>query len=476
MSTATGNVVIAIKAVDEASGVLGQLSSALTGALSQLGPVGQQLSGVISGFATAGPMGAAVAGIGSLVVGLKSCVEGAIQAEDVWNRLKVTVEKSGESWAKVGTGVQTFAESMSNLSRFTDEEVAAALKTMMDYGMDLDTAMKNMAATMDLAAAKQVSLETSATAVGKAFSGQEGILNRMGVVISDTVPKAEKFSAAMGAISEKFGGAAQADVETFAGKWTHLTNKLSELGEKIGTYLIPGLTSFAEALIVVIDKIVWFVEQVTYAYNAVTKLWEGMTKGANDALTSISNALFGTGNDVKDTFEDLKKDVVSESIWPDMWAEMIDQTDEALAEIGARVEIATEAIADLLERLRGGEAVDLSDMLDPLKTAQVTLEQMDDCFGDLVDSSGSLGEALDKLQAGLDSGRISMEEMKRGFIELSTKIVPLEITGGASPSAARTINVTVYSSVGSLAVGNRSELDDYLKQVYRTVVDAVRSS
>jgi ABC-type transporter Mla subunit MlaD len=241
-----------------------------------------------------------------------------------------------------------------------------------------------------------------------------------------------------------------------------------------------------------------------------------------------------------------------------MWQEMIKDTVASMDEISATIGIAIVEIANLLE----DQSPDLSNMLDPLLTAKVTLEQMNDVFGDLVDSSGSIGEALDKLQAGLNSGSISVNELQRGFIELSTKIstsqgdtsrftetisrcledmldplisanvtvqqmhnafgvlvedstslgealnmlrnkfdsgqislnqlnegfAKLSVEVGAlgapalgTPAATvaapspSTVYVNVYSSVGTLAVGNKSEFDDYLKQVYRTVVDAVRA-
>jgi len=569
MSTVQGNVVIAIKAVDEASGVFGQLSSALTGALSQLGPLGQQLSSVITGFATAGPMGAAVAGIGALAVSLKGCFEAAVSAEDVWNRLKGTVERSGEAWSGVEEQIHNATEALMGVSRFDDEQMAAALKTLMDFGMKLPEALNTLNSVMDLATAKQVDLSIAAQNVGKAFQGNTGLLERMGVVVSESKDVAVKFSETMENVQKQFGGAAQADLSTYAGKMAQLQIKMAELGEKIGAALLPVLLPLVDGFIKVIDILTDFGKAIGGAIDWLGKLWNAMTAGANDAVKGMKEAVMGAGEAVTNTFKDVYKNLVGGSIWTDMWKEMIKETQDSMDRISMEVEVGTEYIADLLEELRGtsAEAISqgLEDILDPLLTAGVTLEQLNDVFGDLVNSSGSVGEELGKLQEGLDSGTISMEELRRGFIELSTslstkqgdmskfaetisaslenmldplisanvtveqmhsafgvlvedstsvgealdmlrnkfdsgevslrtlnedfaKLSKLSVEVGAlgapalgTPVAAvaapspSTIYVNVYSSVGTLAVGNKSELDDYLTQLHRQVVDAVRS-
>jgi hypothetical protein len=558
MSTVQGNVVIAIKAVDEASGVFGQLSSALTGALSQLGPLGQQLSSVITGFATAGPMGAAVAGIGALAVSLKGCFEAAVSAEDVWNRLKGTVERSGEAWSGVEEQIHNATEALMGVSRFDDEQMAAALKTLMDFGMKLPEALKTLNSVMDLATAKQVDLSIAAQTVGKAFQGNTGLLERMGVVVSESKDVAVKFSETMENVQKQFGGAAQADLSTYAGKMAQLQIKMAELGEKIGNALLPVLLPLVDGFIAIIDTLTDFAAGIKGAIDWLEKLWNAMTAGANEAVKGMKDSVMGAGEYVTDAFKGVYKTLVGGSIWPDMWKEMIKETVASMDEISATIGVAVVEIARLLE----DQSPDLSNMLDPLLTAKVTLEQMNDVFGDLVDSSGSIGEGLDKLQAGLDSGSISVNELQRGFIELSTKIstsqgdtsrftepisrcledmldplisanvtvqqmhsafgvlvedstslgealnmlrnkfdsgeaslrtlnegfaklsVEVGVLGApavGSPVAAvvapspSTVYVNVYSSVGTLAIGNKSELDDYLKQVYRTVVDAVRA-
>ena len=365
MSTVYGNFVIALKAVDEASGVMDKLRVGLGGLSGMVSEISPALGSIASGFAAGGAFGAVVAGIGGLVVGLKDCVAQAMSAEDVWNRLKVTVENSGATWIEVRNQVEKFAQSAANMSRFSDEQVAAALKTLMDYGMSLEKAMATVNATMDLAAGKQVSLAEAATAVGKAYSGQEGILTRMGVVIEDSVPKAERFAAAMGQVAEKFGGAAQKDLDTYAGKWAQFQMKWAELMEKIGGAILPVLTTVLDVTIKIVDCLTgffdtikglcegfhkWlvggsFIQETMLAVLKVIQelgakivesfgaIWEGVMKAAMDALKGLSDFIANGLKGIQDTFAALWKALVRGSIWTDMWRDMVSQTVDGMDQI-----------------------------------------------------------------------------------------------------------------------------------------------
>ncbi len=327
MSDVFKNIVVTIKAVDEASSVIEKQQVALSGfanIISGLGPGFEQIGSVIQGFAVGGPMGAAVAGVGDIVTGLKGCVDEAQKMETVWTGLKTVIENSGTTWDAAGAKIKIFLDSMMSVSKFSEADLGNALKVLVGYGMDVDTAMKTMTATMDLATAKQVSLETAATAVGKAFEGQDGILTRMGITISDATPKAEKFATQMGEIEKRFGSAAQADVETYAGKWTQLTNKLNELAEKIGNAILPALTDFADFVVKATDRLLWFCDQVSKGVEELNKLWKSIADGAKTAMDSINNTLNAAGKGITDTFTGIYNSLVGHSIWPDMWKAMID--------------------------------------------------------------------------------------------------------------------------------------------------------
>lgn len=143
--------------------------------------------------------------------------------------------------------------------------------------MSLGTAMEHLSTTMDLAAGKQIGLAEAATAVGKAYSGQEGALSRMGIVIEKSVPKSEQFAVAMEKIGEKFGGAAQKDVETYAGKQAQVANAMDNLKEKIGGALIPVMNTFQDMMGNVVKGADQLVTQLGEAWKVFTEIPEVKT-------------------------------------------------------------------------------------------------------------------------------------------------------------------------------------------------------
>ena len=91
-----GSVVVAIKAVDEASSVFGKIQASmgvLGGTLSQLGGGFESLGSVVSGFAAGGVAGAAVAGLGQVIQGLQWATKEAKQNQQAWADLQALARR-----------------------------------------------------------------------------------------------------------------------------------------------------------------------------------------------------------------------------------------------------------------------------------------------------------------------------------------------------------------------------------------------
>jgi hypothetical protein len=405
------NVVISIKALDEASSVFDSIKVGLSGLSTTVSQISPTLGSLMQGFAAGGPIGLAVASIGSLVTGLKNCVTEATNAQEVWNKLKASVENSGKTWTDVEGKIKTFIEQLTKVSTFDDEDIAGALKTLVDYGMKLDTALGTLNTTMDLAKGKQVSLNEAATAVGKAFSGQEGILTRMGVVVDETVPKAERFATAMKTIGEKFGGSASADLETYAGKWTLFQNKMNELSEKIGNSLLPFLTKLATFAIDVIDKVTYIFDKIkelcdgftkwlvgsswiqdliakvvsvlgslgTDIVKAFSKIWDDVVNAAGTAWNRINKAVSDGVDIVKSTVTSLWKALTGGSIWTDMWNDMIELTQRGMSTI-------TEEVASNMKALQASiaQATFMDTMKNKMASAAASTQSLNTALANMV--------------------------------------------------------------------------------------------
>ncbi len=132
-----------------------------------------------------------------------------------------------------------FAASLQQVTKYSDEAVVQTetlLTTFGLYGDQLRTATK---ATADLASGLGLDLNTAALLVGKSFVGETSTLGRYGIKIKEGTAEAEKFAAVLAEIQRRFGGAAQAEANTYLGRLEQMKNAFNDLQEKIGKELLP---------------------------------------------------------------------------------------------------------------------------------------------------------------------------------------------------------------------------------------------
>jgi hypothetical protein len=120
-------------------------------------------------------------------------------------------------------------------------------------------------------------LQSATTAIGKAFNENYGALERLGVVLDDNVKKTGSFKDVLAALNEQFGGAAAAQVDTYAGKLQQMQNEWQNLQETIGAALLPALTDFMKYLNEVITAISPAIQEVLDALGEL-----GRALGLND--------------------------------------------------------------------------------------------------------------------------------------------------------------------------------------------------
>jgi phage-related protein len=387
-----GNVVIAIQAIDEASGVFGTIQASmglLGGALSQLGPGFTQLGSIIQGFAAGGIAGAAIMASVQIVKGLQDSVKAAADSQSAWVSLQSTLHLTGSAWDDMHTKLSTVVDKLRETTTFSDIQLVGALQRMASFGMSSAQAMDALGTAAELAAAKHIDLDTAATALGKAFDGNTMLLRRYGVEVSTisqettlakeaikelgdkiqtaTGPQIDAFTAAMkdaglsvddatgklkshaqivkeletawtngsisadqlsaitatlglnfqgakvhaadfagtlGQVNAQYGGAAEAQAETYAGLQERLGNAWTTLSEKIGTLLLPALSSILEKMIPVVDAFgkgvdaiqVWLAEvakipEVKSTLDALGEAWSGLEQWFQDAANTVTTVL-----------------------------------------------------------------------------------------------------------------------------------------------------------------------------------------
>jgi phage-related protein len=152
---------------------------------------------------------------------------------------------------------------MQRLTRFEDDTVVSASTVMLTFRTISSTTFPQaMKAAADLAAMWGMDLTSAARMVGRALDAPGeglGMLTRLGVRFTDqqkemlqqltaTGRGAEAQAQILDILNSKFGGTAQAMVNTYAGRMEQLKNTFGNIKEEIGGAFLPVLEDLAKAL------------------------------------------------------------------------------------------------------------------------------------------------------------------------------------------------------------------------------------
>jgi len=359
----------------------GQNLGSIGGIVRELGGPFQGLGDIIGGFAAGGPAGAGITMIGQGVDFLKGSVEAAKESERVMTALRTAVENQGTSWGTVKDKIEEALGSMQATSRFSDEELAKALKTLVQHGMDLEEAMKALPTAMDTAVGSGKPLSEVASAIAKAFEGQDSALTRLVPAISDLKDKmgdgadnADLFQGALSTLNERFGGSAQEDAKTYAGIQERMANAWNQFQEDVGNKILPILTDLMNGLMKISDEGIkplmdafgelwkalfgedvdlkgfgdflqnviifnlkgltaFIKEDVVPTVRAIHEAFEKAAQVIGPPLKTISDAVSGFIKTLTDAFQGFYDWLVGRSLWMDMWNGLLSVAGEIIRKL-----------------------------------------------------------------------------------------------------------------------------------------------
>jgi hypothetical protein len=217
-------------------------------ASSKLKGVTKNIVGMVAAYAT----------IRTGVAFLKEAIAAAAETETVYNDLNASLERHGMNWRKVGKELKQHAGNMQTATGISDEAIAGSMQMLIDYGSTAAEAQERVKTAMDLAVGGHMDLRAATDLVAKASVGYTATLSRYGIILDESLPKSEKFAAAIKMINERFGGAAQARMKTYAGKVSLLKESWGDFTENVGLFLtgqagplssaIGGLTTLIQKM------------------------------------------------------------------------------------------------------------------------------------------------------------------------------------------------------------------------------------
>lgn len=241
----------------------------------------------------------------------KKFIEAAQQQEDAVNDLNSALEQTGRYSGKTSQALQNYASDLQNISRYGDETIIKTMGLIQTLG-DLDEKglKRATAATLDMASALKINLQTAALLVGKAAQGEITTFSKYGIMIKKGADNATTFANTLSALEGKFGGRAAKELDTFSGASGRLSNYLGDILENIGFWIIqsPELNAAIKLTTDILKDLVSATSDAAgaqrilgLAISTSIDLFGGFL-AALDKAYSIFRALAGVINIVGDSF------------------------------------------------------------------------------------------------------------------------------------------------------------------------------
>lgn len=191
---------------------------------------------------------AAIARYGLLALGAASgfAVRAAAEDADSILRLNTALAASGESVGRWSAKLVVASEEMQKQTVYADEEIRKLMLLAITMGAGADKAeeMARAAISLSAATAGRMGVEQAMRLAVNAGEEEYAVLGRIVPAIKNATSEAERHAIVQGLIARGWS-LAQQEGQTFGGSMKKLSTALGDLGEAVGSALIPQLQAMA---------------------------------------------------------------------------------------------------------------------------------------------------------------------------------------------------------------------------------------
>lgn len=270
---------------------------------------------------------------------VKNMISATMEMERNQNKLAAAMRNQGIYSAELLKSYNEQASALQNLTAYGDDEITLLQTQLTQYGLQGDMLKKVTEATLDLASAKGMDLNTAGTIVGKTIASNTNALSRYGATAITAKDETQRAAQAVSEISKLWGGSATANARTFEGQLIILKNRFGDFQESVGRGITVGMkplieninkvSSSAEGMknISVIAKgiasaFVVASAIITQSIRFIIDLFKGLSEPAIAIGKAINKAL---GGDTAGALEELKNGIKNtKNDFVDMQTSLVD--------------------------------------------------------------------------------------------------------------------------------------------------------
>lgn len=198
--------------------------------------------GTAAGFVSAqAAIGAVQTGFRALTGLVADSVVAYSDAEAAQSKLVAALRQQKTATPEVIDQYNALASEFQRTTVFSDDLVNKMEALLAQVGNVMPSKMgAALKASTDLAAGLGIDLESATTLVAKAAAGHTETLGKYGITVSEAAVKTQGFDAVLEAVNRQFGGQAQAQIETYAGRVEQIKNAWNNVEEAIGKFIVKS--------------------------------------------------------------------------------------------------------------------------------------------------------------------------------------------------------------------------------------------
>lgn len=249
---------------------------------------GEKLGGALKKSALAFAAVGAAAGAMAIKIG-KDAVAAAIEDQQSQEQLALALRNTVGATEEQIKATEKYITTTQNRYGVEDTKLRASLATLTRGTQDATKAQELQTLALDIAAATGKDLESVSVTLSKAYNGNIGALTKLGIPLDENIIKTGDFAAATEALTGLFGGAAQAQADTYAGRMEIIKRRVEDAQEAIGYALLPFLEKLSGF---VADVVVPIIERLSAGFTELAGRVEGDFGGTIERIKKIVEPVF----------------------------------------------------------------------------------------------------------------------------------------------------------------------------------------
>lgn len=161
-------------------------------------------------------------------------IEDSVQEAKQLKQIGASLKATGEFSQGAVDGVLEFADAIKSATTLDDDLVKSLFISAKAFGTTNEQAEKLTKSAIDLAAATGVDTETALRQLGGTLDGSIGRIGNLGAEFRNLTEAQLKSGEAIDLVSQKFGGTAASEADSYQGSVNRLSNAFGDLSKAVG--------------------------------------------------------------------------------------------------------------------------------------------------------------------------------------------------------------------------------------------------